>query len=96
MDHFQVNREDFLVMVDKMSQYTLCKAVPNKKVATTLKVLREWACILGLPSVIKCDCCLAFKDGPFGGLCREFRINNVLTSAYHAESNGQIEHTVKE
>ena len=82
--------------VDKVSQFMLCKLIPNQKTSTVSKVLEEWSLMLGLPKVIKSDGGPCIKSGRFSKFCQEYGISHILTSPYHPSSNGQIERSIGE
>ena len=58
--------------------------------------MREMACQMGLPNVIKSDGGPCYKSLVFKDFADKYGIRHVLTSAYHHESNGQAERGVRE
>ena len=52
--------------------------------------------MFGLPSMIKSDGGPCFKSGPFKEFADKYSISHVITSAYHAPSNGQLERAIQE
>ena len=91
MDLFELNKRHYLMGVDKVSQFMLCRQIPNQKTSTISKVLEEWSLTLGLSTVIKSDGGPCFKSALFSKFCQEFGITHILTSPYNPSSNGQAE-----
>ena len=52
--------------------------------------------MLGLPSLLKSDGGQWFRSAPLNKFCDKYNIQHVLTSAYHAPSNGQVELGIQE
>ena len=82
--------------VDKVSQFMLCRQIPNQKTTTVARVLEEWSLTLGLPTVVKSDGGPCFKSAPFSKFCKEYGITHVLTSPYNPSSNGQAKRSIAE
>ena len=68
-----IGKLDYLVCVDRVSQYMMLAKLPNKTAKACTKALRNW---------IGFDCNLMNE------FCESLGIVHVLTSAYHSPSNG--------
>ena len=96
LDLFELEKKHFLIGVDKVSQYIMLKQVANQKTSTITRILQEWTLMFGLPSMIKSDGGPCFKSGPFKEFADKYKISHMITSAYHAPSNGQVERAIQE
>ena len=74
----------------------MLKKVPNQKTKTITKVLQELTLTFGLLSMLISDRGPCFKSRPFQEFTEKYNIIHVLTSAYHAPSNGQAERAIQE
>ena len=94
-DLFQIPKgrgfQYFLIVVDRISGFIQCKKIPNMTAQTVTSYLREMACQMGLPNVVKSDGGPCYKSSIFRDFADKYRIRHILTSAHHHESNGQAE-----
>ena len=81
-----------LVMTDRFSKLT--KAVPLKKI-TAHKVaqafLEHWCFNYGFPAMLLSDNGSQFTAALFKTVCTELGIRQLFTTAYHPQTNGQVE-----
>jgi Integrase core domain len=81
-----------LVVSDRYSKVT--KTVPLRTV-TALSVARafcyQWAYVYGPPVSLLTDNCPQFTAKFFQAVCGELGIQKVFTTAYHPQTNGQVE-----
>ena len=55
VDLFKFQKKDYLLGIDKASQYIMIEEIKNKKTATVTKCLEKFALMLGLPTLLKSD-----------------------------------------
>ena len=96
VDIMSIGKMDFLVCVDRVSQYMMLEKLPNKTGKACTKALRKWTTFLGIPTILRSDGGPAFDCNLMTEFCKSLGIVHVLTSAYHAPSNGQCERMVQE
>ena len=58
---------------------------------TAINCLEQYFCIFGEPESIQTDNGTAFKSHNFNNFCDTFGIRAVHSTAYHAQSQGQLE-----
>ncbi|KFD62870.1 hypothetical protein M514_24910 [Trichuris suis] len=81
-----------LVVSDSFTKWTEAFPVKDMEGATTASVLvREWFCRYGLPEEILTDQGRTFVSDLMKSVCTLLDIRRLRTSAYHAQSNGQVE-----
>ncbi|KFD59604.1 hypothetical protein M514_28218 [Trichuris suis] len=81
-----------LVVSDSFTKWTEAFPVKDMEGATTASVLvREWFCRYGLPEEILTDEGRTFVSDLMKSVCTLLDIRRLRTSAYHAQSNGQVE-----
>ena len=95
-DLFEFKGRDFVLGIDKASQYIFIEELINKKTETVTKALEKFAQMLGLPTILKSDGGPCFKSKPFSHFVDKYQIQHVMTSPYHHQSNGQAEHGIQE
>ena len=96
VDIMTIGKMDFLVSVDRISQYLLLAKLPNKTAKACTKALKSWACLLEIPTLIKSDGGPAFDSKLFDDFCKDLRVVHILTSACNPQSKGQCERKVQE
>ena len=77
-----IGKIDFLVGVDRISQYLLLAKLPNKTAKACTRVLKSWACLMGIPTLIKSDVGPAFDSLLFDDFCKDLGVVHILTSTY--------------
>ena len=89
MDIMSIGKLDYLVCVDRVSQYMMLPKVGIKTAKACTKALKTWTTFFGIPTLMRSnggqssDCKLLDK------FCQELGVVHVLTSTYHSPSNGQ-------
>ena len=84
--------EYVLVITDRCTK--LCRSVPlrNTKAVTVATVfLYLWAYAYGVPSYVLTDNGPQFAAKFFEAVCTMIGIKHVFTTAYHPQTNGQVE-----
>ena len=78
-----------LVIVDHFMRYTRAYVTRDQKALTAGKTLYEWfISIFGAPERIITNQGKAFTSEVVEQLCSQFRINQLITTAYHPQGNG--------
>ena len=81
-----------LVITDRFSK--LVRTVPMKKVsafAVAQAFVREWVFTYGPPAFVLSDNGSQFKAKFFQNVCRILSVQNLFTTTYHPQTNGQAE-----
>ena len=85
--------ENVLVIVDHFTRYTRAYVTKDQKASTAAKTLYEgFISIFGAPERILTDQGKVFTSEVVGQLCSQFRISQSTMTAYHPQSNDQVEH----
>ena len=79
------------ITMDKVLRYLMLYQILNRTAMAAAKHMKRWVAIMGIPTVLKSDRGPAFTAGYFGEFCQDLGVRNVLTSAYHPQSNGRAE-----
>ncbi len=81
-----------LVVADYFSKYTEAYAIPDMTAQTVAdKIVTEWICRYGCPTVIHSDQGRQFESELFQELCRLLDIHKTRTSRYRPNSDGVVE-----
>ena len=91
-----IGKLDYLVCVDRVSQYMMLAKLPNKTANACTKALKIWPTYFGIPTLLRSDGGPAFDCNLMSEFCEKLGVVHVLTSAYNAPSNGQCERMVQE
>ena len=86
------NNRFLLVITDRFSK--LVRTVPLKRItaASVAKAfIQHWVFAYGSPCSVLSDNGKQFTSRFFQDVCRILRINNVFTTTYHPQTNGQVE-----
>ena len=95
-DLFEFRGRDFVLGIDKASQFMFIEELENKKTDTVTKALEKFALMIGLPTVLKSNFGPCFKSKPFSNFMEKYNIHHITTSPYHHQSNGQAERGIQE
>jgi hypothetical protein len=71
---WQIGGADFLLLVDRISGFILCKDVPNKTSAAVIKQLTQWQLDYHPITRLRSDGGPAFKSTEFAEFCDNFGI----------------------
>ena len=93
---FEFRGRNFVLGIDKASQYMFIEELKNKKTETVTKALEKQALMLGLLTVLKSDSGPCFKSMPISNFVDKYQISHVMTSPYHHQSNSQAEWGIPE
>jgi len=74
----------------KMAHFIPCKSNPTSKQLAELHIKHVWP-LHGLPLVHNTDCGMQFTAPYMQNLYKSLSINQRLSTAYHPESQGQVE-----
>ena len=81
-----------LVITDRFSKLT--RTVPLKRITAAVVAeafTKHWAFVYGPPVYLLSDNGSQFLSKFFLAVCRLLRVSNVFTTAYHPQTNGQVE-----
>ena len=84
--------ENVLVIIDHFTTYTRTYVTKDQKVSMAARILYEgFILIFGAPERIITDQGKAFTSEVVEQLCSQFGISQSTMTAYHPQSNGQVE-----
>ncbi|XP_065316799.1 uncharacterized protein LOC135925419 [Gordionus sp. m RMFG-2023] len=84
--------KNWLIIVYAYSKFPIIIPVKNITTEITLKEIYKTISLLGIPDTIVTDSGTNFTSKDF---CNDYVIRHILTSAYHQQSNGQVERKVR-
>ena len=85
--------KNVLVMTDHFTKYALAVVTKDQTAKTVAKVFYEcFIVVFGSPAKLLSDRGANFTSALVKELCSAFGIQKCLTTAYHAQCNGQVEH----
>ena len=85
----------WLVVVDSYSKWVEIKRSTSITALTTIKILREMFCQLGIPKVIVSDNGTQFVSREFQEFCNQNYITHIKSTPYHPKTNGLAERMVR-
>ena len=81
-----------LVITDHFTRYCMAFVTPDQKAPTVAKVfLEKFICVFGPPARIMSDQGKSFTGAVVQELCAIMGVRQSRTTAYHPQSNGQVE-----
>ena len=93
IDLFHLNGKDYILMVDRASSKPWVRKLRSQRSEEIVEKLDYIFMDVGYPSILRSDGAKTFKGG-FGRYLEDHKITHQVSSAYFAESNGQIERNV--
>ena len=90
-DFFEAGGKTFLVIVDRLSNYFETVPMVSTAGTTTTSQFRMFFARWGSPRILRSDGGPQFISRAFAALMEQYRIHHVISSAYHAPSNGHAE-----
>ena len=94
VDLFDNAGQDWLVMVDRFSNYIWTKRLTSVTTSSVTNVLQSWFLDFGFPSTLISDNGPQFRSD-FGDFCAKNSIKHTTSSPYNSRSNGLAEGAVK-
>ena len=94
VDLFDNAGADWIVMVDRFSNYIWTKRLTSTTTASVTNVLHSWFLDYGFPSTLISDNGPQFRSD-FGDFCAKHSIKHTTSSPYNPRSNGLAEGAVK-
>ena len=70
-DFLSIEKTDYLINVDKVSQFLMLDTLPNKTSKAVSSKLKRWATIMGIPCIMPSDGGPAFSANPFTAFCQD-------------------------
>ena len=95
VDFFEYEKYQFLLFVDSYSKWMDVKLMRKTDTASTIKCLKHWFSIYGLPNQLISDNGSQFTSQEFNEYMKLAGINHMCVAAYHHSSNGQVERYVQ-
>ncbi|UYV63280.1 K02A2.6-like [Cordylochernes scorpioides] len=96
LDYFYFAGKTFLILVDAHSNWIECQIVPNTSAGFCIDFLRECLARYGIPEVAVMDNGPPFRSYEIKTFFERNGIHAMFSPAYHPESNGLAEVSVRE
>ncbi|UYV75444.1 hypothetical protein LAZ67_13000295 [Cordylochernes scorpioides] len=96
LDYFYFAGKPFLILVDAHSNWIECQMVPNTSAGFCIDFLGECLARYGIPEVAVMDNGPPFRSYEMKTFFERNAIHAMFSPAYHPESNGQAEVSVRE
>ncbi|UYV76696.1 K02A2.6-like, partial [Cordylochernes scorpioides] len=96
LDYFYFAGKTFLILVDAHSNWIECQMVPNTSAGFCIDFLRECLARYGIPEVAVMDNGPPFRSYEIKTFFERNGIHAMFSPAYHPESNGLAEVSVRE
>lgn len=90
-----INGFMYLIITDAYSKWVGIKEMTDITVENTIKMLREYFCVWGLPESLVTDNGPTFTSETFQEFLRENCVKHHRTAPYHPASNGAAENAVR-
>jgi len=94
-DCFEVNGEQYLVIVDLYSDYIELTELKDMTTKTLIKNMKPIFATHGTPATLITDNGTNYASQEFKEFTKEWDINHIMTSPHHHKSNGKAESAVK-
>ena len=95
MDLFEIERRNYLVVVDYFSSFIEVDHLPTISCQAVIKVLQKQFARFGIPSCVVSDNGTQFTAGEFEKFMNKYGIMHVTSSPGHQQANGKAEAAVK-
>ena len=96
VDIMSIGELDYLVWVDRVSQYMMLAKLGNKTKKAYTRTLKTGTTFFGIPTLMRSDGGQSFDCKLFDEFCQELGVIHILMSNYHLPSNGQCKRMVQE
>jgi hypothetical protein len=94
-DFFNFKDTKFLIYVCRLSNFFDIKPIASAAGASTTTEFRRWFAQWGTPAILRTDGVPEFTSGVFEEFMEEYKVQLVISSPHHPESNGHVEAAVK-
>ena len=95
LDFCEYDGQVYLVLVDSFSKWMDVSLIMCVNTMNTIKILKHWFSIYGLPNQVVTDNGRQFTSNQFKSFMKQNGINHMCTPAYHQSTNGQVERYVQ-
>ena len=94
-DMFYCNNKNYLCIIDYNSKFPIVKRLEGLSVKNLINAVKIIFAEYGIPHKIMSDAGTNFVSDRFQKFCRIINIEQATSSAYHHQSNGQVEACIK-
>ena len=95
VDLFELDKQEYVVMVDYYSKFFEVSHLPNSKSKTVTNHIKPQLARYGIPEVIVSDNGSEFSRDEFAEFEREYGFKHISSSPWYPQSNGLAERTVQ-
>ena len=95
VDLFELDKQEYVVMVDYYSKFFEVSHLPNSKSKTVINHIKPQLARYGIPEVIVSDNGPEFSSHAFAEFAREYGFKHITSSPRYPQSNGLAERTVQ-
>ena len=94
-DVFHFNNKNYLCIVDYHSKFPVIKKMEELSTESLITTTKVIFAEYGIPCKIMLDAGTNFVSDKFRKFCSRLNIEQAVSSAYHQQSNGQVEACIK-
>nr|XP_022314409.1 uncharacterized protein K02A2.6-like [Crassostrea virginica] len=94
-DLFEIQGRHYLVSIDYISNFIEVDYLSSMKSSAVIDVFKKQFSRLGIPCILVSDGGPQFSSQEFKNFTKDWRINHVMSSPIHPQSNGKAEAAVK-
>ena len=90
LDFCEYGRQVYLIFVDSFSKWMCVNLMQYANTMNTIKILKHWFSIYGLPNHVVTDNGRQCTSNQFKSFMKQNGINHMCTPAYHQSTKGQV------
>ena len=94
-DLFELDKQEYVVMVDYYSKFLEVSHLPNSKSKTVINHIKPQFARYGIPEVIVSDNGSEFSSQEFAEFAKEYGFKHIFSSPRYPQSNGLAERAVQ-
>lgn len=91
VDIYSVNKHQILTIIDKFSKFAVGLTLSNRTSIVVLKAFKNFITQHGIPKKVVCDQGVEFTANIFKDFCKQYEIEQHITSFQQTSSNSPIE-----
>ena len=95
VDLFELDKQDYVVIVDYYSKFFEVSHLPNSKSKTVINHIKPHLARYGIPEIIISDNGPEFSSHEFEELAKHYGFKHITSSPTYSQSNGLVERAVQ-